>query len=238
MSTYPLFLAHIERKHAVVVGDRPLAVHKTRELLEAGFGRVTLIGAAAIGPELAAEPRLRRLERPYAGGDLRGAQLVVASDLDRALNARLARDAAGAGALLLAMDDIPRCDVFGGAQLRRGELAISIGSGGAAPALAARLRDRIEALLDEELPELERFVALARQLRPTIAATLPRYADRKAFWYHLVDDPTLAQLLRDDLIGAARRRVSQLLALASGARGWDAPAPAPAPTLPPRSVAS
>jgi precorrin-2 dehydrogenase / sirohydrochlorin ferrochelatase len=64
-----------------------------------------------------------------------------------------------------AVDDPPFCDFYFGSVVRRGPLQIGISTAGESPALAQRLRHKLETLLDEGTgPWLERLGALRRQV--------------------------------------------------------------------------
>ena len=105
------------------------------------------------------------------------------------------------------MDDIPNCDWSAPAILRRGDLTIAIGTGGIAPALAVRLRDRAARDVG---PEYGALLALFGEVRPRIMATGRSFRDRRRLWYGLVDGPALG-LLRDGDEPAARRAVEEAI---------------------------
>ena len=93
------------------------------------------------------------------------------------------------------VDDPQAGDVILPAVARRGELRIAVSTGGASPALAQRLRERLE---DEFGPEYGELVALLGRLRAeweprAIAAGVPPAA-RRAAWHEVLDLP-LAELL-------------------------------------------
>ena len=119
---------------------------------------------------------------------------MAASD-DRELNARVARLARERGVWVNVADDPQAGDVVLPAVARRGELQIAVSTGGASPALARRLRERLER---EFGPEYGDLVALLGALRAAwepraIAAGVPPAA-RRAAWHAVLDLP-LAELL-------------------------------------------
>jgi siroheme synthase-like protein len=128
---------------------------------------------------------------------------------DRALDHQIADIARGRGVLVNTVDDIPYCDWSAPAILRRGRLTVAVGTGGIAPALAARVRDRIE---NELLgPEFADLVELFAEVRPTVMATGRTFADRRALWYDLVDGPALSHL-RAGREAEARAAVARTIA--------------------------
>lgn len=108
-------------------------------------------------------------------------------DVDRPI----ATEARARGVLVNTVDDIPFCDWSAPAILRRGDLTIAIGTAGFAPALAARLRDRLRDVIG---PEYGQLLDIFRDVRPRIMASGRSFADRRRLWYELVDGPTLEQL--------------------------------------------
>ncbi len=75
----------------------------------------------------------------------------------------------------------------------RGEVVIAIGTGGAAPVLARRLRERIEALLPARIGDL---AALMRRFRERAAKTRGAEGSLRRFWEQVVDGPIGVAALR------------------------------------------
>ncbi|HXO21132.1 MAG TPA: bifunctional precorrin-2 dehydrogenase/sirohydrochlorin ferrochelatase [Thermoanaerobaculia bacterium] len=207
MQFYPVFLDLRERP-AVVVGGGTAAEEKARGLLEAG-ARVTAIAAAADPglANLAASGKLRLLGRDFREGDLAGAFLVIAAVADPGLRERVWREARRRGVLINTVDDPPRCDFLAPAIVRRGDLAVAISTGGKAPALAVRLRQRLERELGDEHA---RFLELAGAVRAPLAALHPDLGRRRELWYRLLDSDVLDLLRRGDE-PAARGRFAEIL---------------------------
>jgi siroheme synthase-like protein len=89
--------------------------------------------------------------------------LLIAATNDPNVNHRAYGDAVAASVLANAVDDPPFCDFYFGSVVRRGPLQIGISTAGESPALAQRLRQQLEALLDKKTgPWLERLGALRR----------------------------------------------------------------------------
>ncbi len=147
-SMYPIAL-DLHDKPCLVVGGGHIADDKLDALLAAG-ARVTVV-APEVRPRiaaLAADGRIVLRRRAYRPGDVAGAFLVIAATDDRPANARVATDGRAAGALVNAVDDIPFCDFFAVAIVRRGDLQLGISTNGRSPAFARWMRER----LDAEIP--------------------------------------------------------------------------------------
>ncbi len=141
---YPVVLTRLDGALAVVVGGGAVGERKVRGLLAVG-AEVRLVSPGAT-PQLrtwANEQRISWMQRDYATGDLAGAQLVFAATNQRAVNARVAREAAELR-MLCNVADAPDEGNFHLPALHRGpDVTIAVSSGGAAPARAAALRDAI-----------------------------------------------------------------------------------------------
>jgi siroheme synthase-like protein len=106
------------------------------------------------------------------------------------------------------MDVIPQCNFHAVSVVRQGQLTIAIGTGGAAPALAATLRKRFEKGFG---PEYAEFLEYAQALRPLVAERLPQ--ERRAdFWYQLIESNAIT-LLRQGERALFEAKVHLLLAL-------------------------
>lgn len=141
---YPIVLTGLAGTLAVVVGGGAVGERKIRGLLAAGV-EVRLVSPTAT-PQLqtwAHEQHISWMQRDYVTGDLAGARLVFAATNQRAVNARVAREAAARG-LLCNVADAPDEGNFHLPALHRDRgMTIAVSSGGAAPARAATLRDMI-----------------------------------------------------------------------------------------------
>ncbi len=208
LKTYPLFLIGLDRRRCVVLGGGEEAEHKVDGLL-ACDARVTLIAAEVTNAlwhhiDLG---RIQWIERDYQPGDLRGAFLAIAAGFHRELNAAAWQEAEAERVLMNAADDVEHCSYIAGSVVRRGALVVAISTGGCAPALAVRLRQRLERMLGAEY---DLFLRWMWDLRDVIARRHTDFAHRRRLWYRLVDSDILA-LLRRGRILQARRRLHALL---------------------------
>lgn len=182
MAHYPVFLDLRERS-CLVVGGGSLAEEKVRGLLEAG-AKVTH-RALDFHPE-----------------DLDGMVLAIVCSQPPEVVEAVWAEARRRGVLVNTVDDVPHCDFIAPSLLRRGDLSIAISTGGRAPALAVRLRQKLEREIGDEHA---RFLALAGSVRAALAARYPDFAERRERWYRLVDSDALDLLRQGDEEGAARR---------------------------------
>jgi precorrin-2 dehydrogenase / sirohydrochlorin ferrochelatase len=191
---------------AVVVGGGEEAVGRVEELLHVG-AEVTLVSARphARLRELADAGRLTFHERPYQHGDLAGAFLVIATREEPMDTDALWAEAQAVGALTTVLDENEHCHFAQPALVKRGDLRIAIATAGRAPALAKRLRRRLEQELGDEYAELIDVLAEAR------AAAVPRtvpFDEWARRWERAMDDlDGLVALVREGRHAEARARV-------------------------------
>ncbi len=209
---YPVML-DLRGRPAVVVGGGTVAETKVGPLVDAG-ARVTVV-APALTPGLALRVReagLTHLPRVYAAGDLAGAYLVIAATDDPEVNHAVHAEAEARGVLVNVVDDPPYCGFILPSILRRGDLVVAVSTSGNAPALAVRIRERIERELGSEYA---RFLEIAGTLRKPLAEKFPDFQVRKRLWYRLVDSDVLA-LLRAGDEPRAMERIAEIMGIGVG----------------------
>ena len=211
---YPM-MVELAGRRCVVVGGGAVAERKVRRLLEFRAA-VTVVSPAATAPleRLAWAGRLEFLRRPVRIADLRGAFLVVAATDNPEVNRRVVRAATRRGALVNVADDPAACTFQVPSIIRRGDLTIAISTGGGSPALAKRLRERLEATIG---PEYEAYLAALRQLRARAREAVPDSRTRQALFRKAVASPLYDEAARGDR-AAVRARIDALVAEAAQAR--------------------
>jgi precorrin-2 dehydrogenase/sirohydrochlorin ferrochelatase len=170
---------------AVVIGGGIVAARKVESLLAAG-AQVKVI-SPELTPDLqliVTSGKLNYIPRAYQNGDLEGAVLVIAATNDPSVNQSVWREAMQRGCLINTVDDPQHCNFILPAVVQRGDLSIAISTGGSSPALARRLRERIEELIGPEYGLLAEVLA---ELRPGLIAAYPDGESRLQAVYHLID---------------------------------------------------
>jgi len=206
MRTFPIFVS-FEGKPPLVVGGGELAAVKARLLLKRAAS--VDIAASEMVPELAAlgEAGLVSLIAARPGIDqLRGRPLVIAATEDDDEDARVSAIARALGVPVNVPDRPELCTFALPAIVDRGEVTVAIGTSGAAPVLAQRLR----AWLEQELhPRLDALARLAAEFRGPVAEKVPSGPPRRKFWEAVFEGAAAEAMLEGDedraraLIGAA-----------------------------------
>nr|WP_239537689.1 siroheme synthase CysG [Dyella mobilis] len=176
----------------LVVGGGTVAERKIAALLAAGaqvrVGARTLCSALA---EWVAQGRIDHLGTSFQPEWLDDVWLVIAATDDSDLNARVAAMAQRQRIFANVVDDAALSRFQVPAVVERTPLTIAISTAGAAPALARRIREKLESMLDHALGEL---VALAQRYRARIIERRPDLAARRAFYDGLLDGPVMSAL--------------------------------------------
>ncbi|MHC4480988.1 MAG: precorrin-2 dehydrogenase/sirohydrochlorin ferrochelatase family protein [Planctomycetota bacterium] len=141
---YPIF-ADLSDRPVLVVGGGQVAARKVKGLLESGAAvSVVAPQLCAKLEELACRDGADVQRREFAPSDLDGKWLVVAATDDAALNEAICRKAVRRRIFCNAVDQPDACSFHVPAVARRGLLQLAISTGGASPALARRIRQRLE----------------------------------------------------------------------------------------------
>jgi precorrin-2 dehydrogenase/sirohydrochlorin ferrochelatase len=131
------------RTSLALVGRGEVARRRLDALLAGGADAIAVFSDAPSAKlaELAGQRLRRHLPQP---GDLAGFQVLWIVDLPLAEAAPLAALARSAGALVNIEDVKDWCDFHNPSVVRRGDLLLTVSTGGRSPGLAARIRRELE----------------------------------------------------------------------------------------------
>ncbi len=179
MASFPIFV-DLGGAAPLVVGGGDLALSKTRLLLKRAEKVAVAAGQFAEGfRPLIDEGRVERLDPATLWETLPGRPLAISATENDAEDARLSELARSFG-VPVNVPDRPHLSTFAlGAIVDRGTVTVAIGTEGAAPVLATRLRAVIEQALH---PRLGRLADIARDYRAAVARAIAPGASRRAFW--------------------------------------------------------
>jgi precorrin-2 dehydrogenase/sirohydrochlorin ferrochelatase len=213
---YPVML-ELAGRRCVVIGSLAVQEGKVEGLLAAGATDVLVVASSpdARLADLEVLPEVVVERRAWRADDLNGASLVVASSADAGEREAIAREARCRRALVNVMDDIPNCDWSAPAIVRRGELVLSITTGGASPALAKQLRAALSQEFGEEWSEV---VSVLRAVREETMPSLPDFATRAQRWSDALDLDEAARLVREGRSEELASRLRTRLLSPEGAR--------------------
>lgn len=145
-----------------IAGNGPLALRRLQILRNAGAAE-TLLFADAPSPELAAEAgTYLRPALPDATA-LHALHVLWIVDVEPTIAAELALLARSLKVLVNVEDVPPYCDFHSVAEVRRGDLLLTVSTGGAAPGLAGTIRRNLETCFGPEWGERVAEVSALRQ---------------------------------------------------------------------------
>ena len=200
----------LDGRPVLVVGAGRVAARKTLDLLEAG-ALVTVV-APQVGEELAAladEGRVSLRTRGFEPDDLDGCWFVVTATDDAATNAAVRAEGDRRHIFVNSADDPVNCSATLPARVRRGELLVTVSTGGRAPAVSSWLRAWLEEALGDEHA---RLVELVGEIRDELHA-----ADRTTEgldWQRALGSGTL-ELIREGRLAEAKERLEACLSSSS-----------------------
>ncbi|WP_245690451.1 precorrin-2 dehydrogenase/sirohydrochlorin ferrochelatase family protein [Sporolituus thermophilus] len=186
---YPVNL-NLAGRRCAVIGGGAVAARKVLALLAAGAA-VTVVSPAVTAElaALAAAGQITHIERPYWPGAIENFFIVICATDDPDVNRQAAEEGRAKGALVNVADAPELCDFTVPSQIVRGDLVITVSTGGKSPALARRLRQELEARYG---PEYGLYLAMVGRLRDEMKERLATPRARECFWRRALDDEALA----------------------------------------------
>lgn len=165
MLLYPVNL-NICDKLCLVVGGGTVALRKTKSLLAAG-ARIRVISPEVLPAlnVLAENEEIEWFDRGFAEGDLKGVFLVFAATNRHEVQVLIVEEASKYSVLMNSADDPLNSHFHVPAHFRRGRMLVTVSTGGSSPALAKRIKQRLER---EIVPEYELVVELLSLIREQV----------------------------------------------------------------------
>jgi uroporphyrin-III C-methyltransferase / precorrin-2 dehydrogenase / sirohydrochlorin ferrochelatase len=177
----------------ILVGAGEPALGKLRLLRSAGAHVRWFPGSSDIAEEVLTLPGRGRLEidvgdpLPADWSDVAAVVCAAGDALDQQIAARARRER-----IPVNIVDRPELSTFiFPAIVDRGEVVVAIGTGGASPVLARRLRELIEALLPARIGDLAELIGRHRRR----FAAVPRALSPRRFWQNIIAGPIAEAVL-------------------------------------------
>lgn len=143
-----------------LAGNGPLAMRRLTQLREGGADPVVYSpDPAADFAELAGASLVRALP---SGSDLDRLRVLFVMGLAPTVERELAELARSHRVLVNVEDVVPLCDFHSPSVVRRGDLLLTVSTGGRSPTLASLVRQRLESLFPESWAERLRTIAALR----------------------------------------------------------------------------
>ena len=199
---YPVNLV-LDGRPCLVVGGGQIALRKVEGLVACG-GRVTVV-APRIAPALRDLAGVTCQERAWRPDDMDGMWLVIAATDDPAVNRAVYEAGERAGIWVNGADDPANCSFTLPSVVRRGDLQVTVSTGGRSPALATWLRRRLEGEIGPEYAVLLDLLAGEREgLKAAGRST------EGLDWQSALDSDMLGLIRNGDLVHARERLLTCL----------------------------
>jgi siroheme synthase-like protein len=159
---YPIFL-NLQGKKCVVIGGGRVALRKVTTLLDCGAD-ITVISTKphAKISKLFKNRAIRLVRRNYKPGDLKGAALSVAATHVDEINRKVAVESKKNGTLVNVVDHAELSDFIVPSFFRRGDLSVAVSTSGMSPALAKKIRVKLEKNIGMEYAYLLSLISETR----------------------------------------------------------------------------
>jgi|SRR3990170_67047 len=188
MRYYPIFL-DIKDKPCVVIGGGNVAERKVISLLDAG-ARVVVISPVLTPAlkKLAREKTINYCPKSYEEGDLKGFFLAYSATDNSSVNRKVFNEAKREGILLNVVDVPKLCNFIVPSVVDRGDLLIAISTSGKSPAMAKKIRQRLEKEFGREYAI---FLNIMGKVRAKLLTRSKESDTNKRMFEKLVNSPLL-----------------------------------------------
>ena len=196
MVLYPINL-QLADCPVLVVGGGQVAERKINTLVAAQAAVTVISPELTPGLQvLVKSGTIRWWQRTYETGDTEPFFLVFCTANRREVNQSVAREARERGKLVNVADGPEEGNFSLPAQVRRGDLLLTVSTGGQSPALVRKLRRELEALYG---PEYEELLLLLGRIREEMKEYFATSSERELFWRLALTDEVLDELRSGNL---------------------------------------
>ena len=207
MQYLPIF-TNLSGKAVLLVGGGHVALRKARTLLSAGA--VLTVVSHQFEAEFydwQQQQQARLIQGDFSPEQLPGHWLVLAATDDDAVNAAVHQAATARQIWVNTVDDQDKCEFIFPSIIDRSPILVAISSGGTAPVLARRLREKLETILPQHLGPLAELVG---KFRGKVQQKLQGFAERRQFW-EKVFNSNIVSLVQTQQLDAAENELAQSL---------------------------
>ena len=210
MSRYYSICLDLHKKPCLVIGGGKVAERKVLSLLE--YEAIVSLISPKITPrinDLIQENKIYFEAREFQPTDLEGIFLVIAATNNTIINKFIAQEAQQRGILINVVDTPLDSTFILPAVVKRGNLTISISTGGKSPAFARKMRHDLESKYG---PEYGILVDILGNFRENIIQKEPDEQKRKALFHRLAaESGELLKIIREHGQEMAEKRIKELL---------------------------
>lgn len=204
---FPLFL-NIQKSKFLVIGGGNIAIAKLETILE--FSKNVRVLAREIKAENLEFLKTNRIEfiiDSYNQKYLSNADIIIAATHDKKLNAQISQDVIAAKKLVNVVDDAKNSQFIFGANVKRGEIILSAGTGGTSPVLSRLLKQKLQSFLPENFNYLSEFLEKNKNL---VKEKLKEIQARRLFWQEAIEGVIANEVLNGNFDKAQKLLIEKL----------------------------
>ncbi len=182
---YPIYL-NVKGKKCVIIGGGKVAYRKACSLREAGAD--TVVVSPEFCSEIVDDGGFDLVKESYDERFLDGALLAIASTDNESINQKVALDAGKRDIIVNVVDYPELCSFIVPSTISRGDLCLSISTGGASPAVSKRIREELEGMFGVEY---EGYLILLNKMRDVAMSDVKDKAKRRKILKRLAEKDIL-----------------------------------------------
>ena len=180
MSFFPAYFSLKDRK-ILLIGGGFIALEKLEKLVD--FTKNITVITKEMTKDFSSFATVHNIfieKRSYKKGDIDGYDIVIVATDTVEIHKEIYKESRSSRILVNSVDNTAYCDFIFPSYVKKGDLTISISTGGASPAMAKRLRQYIEKIIPSNIAE---FLQEMRGLRKT----MPKGKERMHFFEDKTD---------------------------------------------------
>ena len=182
-----------------------MAYRKVCSLKESGAD--VIVVSPDICSEMADVEGITLIKTKYEEKFLRGALLVIAATDNEAVNEKVALDAGKRNLIVNVVDHPELCSFIVPSTINRGDLCISISTGGASPAVAKSIREKLEDVFGSEYEE---YLNLLTKMRSIAMSDIKNSAKRRKVLRRLAEKDIL-DIVKNKGVMEAEARMREIM---------------------------
>ena len=158
---YPINL-NLDEIEVTIIGGGEIAYRKCKNFIN--FGRkIKVISLNFIDKFKNIESKIEMIHDTYNEEYIKSSFIVVAATNNREINKKIGVYCRENGKLVNVVDDINLSNYTVPAYIKRGDLIISISTGGKSPSLSRKIKDELKEKYDESYEEYINLLGIARE---------------------------------------------------------------------------
>ena len=182
-----------------------MAYRKVCSLKEAG-AEVVVVSPETC-PEIADKKDIALIKKDYDENILDGALLVIAATDNEAVNKKVSLDARKRNIIVNVVDHPELCSFIVPSTINRGDLCISISTGGASPAFAKSVREELEVFFGSEYEE---YLNLLTKMRSIAMSDIKNSAKRRKVLQRMAEKDIL-DIMKNKGVTEAEARMREIM---------------------------